>query len=173
MSYEDEFGKVYVFKPLYDTYLNLGKPESIAIDKVLEDAGITTGFYGLCERARMLCYDIDSEYWEAHKPEWAKATKKSISKPAPKFNDMVKSIRRSASGQIAKYDGALGKFRIEVHGVEETSKWFTNDDEGTAFVDEIIDRAVKAGIETEIEVYNANGAYETGWTVGSDGQVRG
>ena len=102
MSYEDEFGKQYEFESLYRAYSNLGEPESTAIDKVLKDAGITTGFYGLCESARMLCYDIDSEYWEAHKPEWAKATKKSISKPAPKFNDMVKSIRRSASGQIAK-----------------------------------------------------------------------
>ena len=171
MPIEDEFGKLYVFQPLYDAYLNLGEPEATAFRQVLKDAGFT-GFEELCDRARMLCYDIDSEYWEAHRP-WAKATKKSISKPAPKFNDMVKSIRRSASGQIAKDDGALGKFRIEVHGVEETSKWFTDDDEGTAFVDEIIDRAVKAGIETEIEVYNANGAYETGWTVGSDGQVRG
>lgn len=103
MSYEDEFGKQYEFESLYRAYSNLGEPESIALDKVLEDAGITTGFYGLCERARMLCYEIDSEYWDAHKPEWAKATKKSISKPAPKFNDMVQK-QRSKNSAVVKND---------------------------------------------------------------------
>ena len=100
MSFEDEFGKQYEFESLYHAYSNLGEPESTAFDKVLKDAGFM-GFEELCDRARMLCYDLDSEYWEAHRP-WAKATKKSISKPAS-FSDMVQK-QRSKNSAVVKND---------------------------------------------------------------------
>ena len=84
---EDEVGRYYVFEPLYKEYYNLGHPELEAMNEVLDELGLA-GIHELCDRARMKCYEMDKEYWDAHQPEWAKSTKKS------KYARMKKALNK-------------------------------------------------------------------------------
>lgn len=74
---EDEVGRYYVFEPLYKAYEGLGHPEFEALDAELKERGGYTGFWEVLDQARMRCYAMDKEYWDAHQPEWAKSAKKS------------------------------------------------------------------------------------------------
>lgn len=126
MSYEDEFGKVYEFWPLYDAYSNLGEPEATALRQVLRDAGFM-GFAELCDRAKMLCYEIDSEYWDAHPPYWEKATKKSrmLSK-SHRFNVVNYQRMMPIDLDESEYNKVIGG--------EDSGVWFTDSINGKDFV---------------------------------------
>lgn len=63
------------------------------------------------------------------------------------------------------------KYTVQVHGIEDSRTTFDDDAKGMTFVDDIIDRAVKGRVHTQIDVFASNGAHECGWTVHEDGTI--
>ena len=62
-------------------------------------------------------------------------------------------------------------FIVEVQRIESSITRFEDEDEGTAFIDSTIDKAVADHVFTQIDVWRMDGAHECGWTVHEDGTI--